>query len=205
MITLKDLQKQIDYLKARCCCSDVLNFDTFGDFPLVGVVDKFYVDLENNTIYIWNGSGYVALGGSTPEAKAVVQADMLSNANQSYQLPHIVDTYTEIIDNKNAFDPVTGIFTCQKTGNYLINISLYGSGASGNLNLYKNGVNYLYIYKDVMYINSIASRFFSLRKVLALNVGDTIYLLMDSADYVYGSESITGLVTFPGYINIIEL
>jgi hypothetical protein len=41
---------------------DVLEFDSFEDFPTVGEGSKIYIDKEENKTYRWGGSVYVAIG-----------------------------------------------------------------------------------------------------------------------------------------------
>jgi len=43
---------------------DVLEFDTFADFPTTGETGKIYVDKEKNETYRWSGSQYVKIGSS---------------------------------------------------------------------------------------------------------------------------------------------
>lgn len=189
-----------DFFASKCCNVKLFS----GELPLTGKKGILYVS-EDGEAFVWNGSTYISIGGGVTDVKCVVQADMLSGVNTSYSLPHIVDTFTEIIDTTNSFDPVTGIFTAPKAGNYYVGVWLYGSSSAGNLELYKNGVSHIILFKEAVYVSSVINRFHTLRKVLSLAQGDTLYLLMDSADYVYGAESSSGLSTYPGYINIIEL
>lgn len=45
---------------------DVLEFDSFEDFPTVGEGSKIYIDKEENKTYRWGGSIYVAIGSGAP-------------------------------------------------------------------------------------------------------------------------------------------
>lgn len=46
---------------------DVVEYDTYADFPEEGETGKIYVDVETNTTYRWSGSMYVRIGKSYDE------------------------------------------------------------------------------------------------------------------------------------------
>jgi hypothetical protein len=45
-------------LKVKTIQDDNLEFDTFGDFPLVGKEGVYYFDLEKSEKHYWNGTQY---------------------------------------------------------------------------------------------------------------------------------------------------
>lgn len=52
---------------------DVLEYNSYGGFPLSGETGKIYVDLATNQIYRWSGSTYVEVSpGAVYESKAAV-------------------------------------------------------------------------------------------------------------------------------------
>lgn len=64
---IKLLKEEIKRIKSLLCCKDALFFDNLASFPVEGKVDILYIDKETSTIYIWNGSTYISIGGSTVE------------------------------------------------------------------------------------------------------------------------------------------
>ncbi len=43
---------------------EVLEFDTFGEFPMEGVANTIYINKEDDKMYRWSGTEYVALNDS---------------------------------------------------------------------------------------------------------------------------------------------
>ena len=61
---IKLLKEEVKRIKSLLCCKDALFFNDFASFPVEGKVDILYMDKETSTIYIWNGSTYISIGGS---------------------------------------------------------------------------------------------------------------------------------------------
>lgn len=61
-------------------------YDTFTDFPSEGSTNTIYLDVSTGTIYYWNGTEYVVLGGSglTPEQEAKINSIIINGDGNSY-------------------------------------------------------------------------------------------------------------------------
>lgn len=52
-----------------------VQFNNFGDFPLIGKLGKVYIDLATPAAYQWDGASYVGLGGGGPSLTTVVNVN----------------------------------------------------------------------------------------------------------------------------------
>lgn len=66
-MSLLSLEKKIKYLERELRCSTCSNpyYSPFEEFPEIGKEDRLYVDTENNVIYLWDGTQYVQISGSS--------------------------------------------------------------------------------------------------------------------------------------------
>ena len=91
-----------------------------------------YSTLSGGILQFSNGVNWNTLKGNT--SKATVVATKTTGQSIARNLPiHVVD-WTEVTDNQNTFDPVSGTFTAPRTGNYLMSFSYGLNPANYNSN-----------------------------------------------------------------------
>lgn len=62
---------------------DVLEYDTFDDFPQTGESGKIYVAKDTNITYRWGGTQYVEISASIALANTITGSDIASTASRS--------------------------------------------------------------------------------------------------------------------------
>lgn len=116
-----------DYLPGYV--DDVLEFDTFDDFPKEGDTGKIYVDKSKNNTYRWSGTQYIKVGGANI-AEFETQLDDLDKRVDKLE-EDVVDLQDQI-DNIGKADLIikvnntpVGTFNANQSGDSVpINISV---------------------------------------------------------------------------------
>lgn len=102
---------------------EVVEFDTFGEFPMEGVANTIYINKEDDKMYRWSGTEYVALNNSgttitirslsdldditTVDVYAVLWIQIISGRRSvvSYTLrvESSVGAISQYLENKNGY------------------------------------------------------------------------------------------------------
>ncbi|THV59382.1 hypothetical protein [Chryseobacterium candidae] len=118
-----------------------------------------------------------------------------------------VSGWTETVDTNNNFDPVTGIFTAPRDGNYLINTSLLPSAIPTNIGSFeahirKNGYKVTAGIEQLIQVSSVPYYFgVTISTVIRAVAGDQIWVTYFNT---IGSNIISNLSKF-NTISIVEL
>lgn len=67
----QEFEDKIKRLEKKLCCK-VQQYESLVDFPDSGKTGTLYIDSTNEQIYFWNGTEYIALGGSSEEITALL-------------------------------------------------------------------------------------------------------------------------------------
>lgn len=108
------------------CCecgsgsSGILWYDTFGDFPVTGVVDTLYVDKATPSLYYWDGAAYVSFNGGgsfVPYTGATGNVDLGANGLTTDFVKYNVTPVSTLSVGQTQWNDTDGTLDLRLKGN----------------------------------------------------------------------------------------